>query len=123
MFSIGNTLLICTPPNNKEHLFIIIAIEKSSQTALLVNITTPKIGYDNSCCIAFGEHPYVVHDSIINYADSRITAIANLEYCLQNGIFKKHTPVSGQLLKKIQDGALKSPDIRKGHLKFLISNI
>lgn len=123
MLFVGNTLLICTPPNNKEHLFIIIAIETNSESALLVNITSPKIGCDNTCCINIGDHPFVTHISVINYADSRITPIANLEYCLQNNIFKKHVPASGPLLKKIQDGALKSPDIRKGHLDFLISNI
>jgi hypothetical protein len=123
MLSVGNTLLICTPPNNKEHLFIIIAIEEDSNTALLVNITSPKIACDNSCCIFVGEHRFVTHDSVINYADSRISAIPNIEYCLSNDIFKKHTPVTGKLLEKIQNGALKSPSISKKHLDFLKSNI
>lgn len=48
MFSVGNTLLIPTPPNNKEHLFIIIAIEKGSDVALLVNITSATIACDNT---------------------------------------------------------------------------
>jgi len=43
MLSLGNTLLIPTPPNNKEHLFIIIAIEKGSDVALLVNIKVPQL--------------------------------------------------------------------------------
>ncbi len=123
MLTVGNTLLICTPPNNKEHLFIIIAIETTSDSALLVNITSPKIGCDNSCCINVGEHPFLTYISVINCADSRITPLANLEYCLTNGIFKKHTPVSEKLLKKIQNAALKSPDMSKKHLDFLISNI
>jgi hypothetical protein len=123
MLAVGNTLLIPTPPNNKEHLFIIIAIEKSSNSALLVNITSPRIGRDNTCCINIGDHPFVTHISVINYLDSRITPIANLEYCLDNSIFKKHSPVTPQVLKRIQDSALKSPDIKKAHFNFLISNI
>jgi hypothetical protein len=121
MIPVGHTLLICTPPNNKEHLFIVIAAGTHCDVVLLVNITTPKIGCDNSCCINIGEHSFVTHTSVVNYADSRITPIANLEYCLGNGIFKKNNPVSKQLLRKIQDGALKSPDIREGHRNFLIS--
>lgn len=123
MLSVGDTLLIRALPNNKEHLFIIIAIETSSDSALLVNVTSLKIGCDNSCCISVGEHPFVRHVSVINYADSRITPISNLEYCLNEGIFKKHIPISGKLLKRIQDGALKSPAISKKHLNLLKSNI
>jgi len=123
MLSVGNTLLIPTPPNNKEHLFIIIAIEKGSDVALLVNITSATIACDNTCCIAIGEHPFVIHDSVINYGDSRITPIANLKYCLKNGMFKGHVPVSGKLLKKIQDGALISTAMRLKHQDFLRSNI
>jgi len=123
MLSVGNTLLICTPKNNKEHLFVIIAIEESSNTALLVNFTSPKIGCDESCCINVGEHSFLMYNSVVNYADARMTPISNLEYCLKEGMFKKHNPVSGKLLQKIQAGALKSPAIPKKHLDFLKLNI
>jgi len=123
MLSPGNTLLISTPPNNKEHLFIIIAVEKSSNIALLVSFATPRIGCDESCCVNVGEHPFLIYNSVINYADARTTAISNIQYCLDNGIYKKHNPVSGKLLQKIQAGALKSPAISKKHLDFLKSNI
>jgi len=123
MLSIGNTFLIPTPPNNKEHLFIIIAIEESSHVALLVNVISPKIGCDESCCINVGEHPFLIYNSVVNYVDARITPISNLEYCLKNTIIKKHSPVSRGLLKKIQDGALISPDIPMKCRNFLCSNI
>jgi hypothetical protein len=123
MLSVGNTLLICTPKNNKEHLFIIIAMEESSNTALLVSFATPKIGCDESCCVNAGEHSFLIYNSVVNYADARTSAISNIEYCLNNGIYKKHNPVSGKLLQKIQAGALKSLAISKKHLDFLKSNI
>ncbi len=123
ILSVGNTFLIPTPPNNKEHLFIIIAIENISNTALLVNITSPKIGCDESCKINAEEHPFLVYNSVVNYADARITPLANLEYCLKNAIIKKDSPVSGKLLKKIQDGVLISPAIHIKHRNFLCSNI
>jgi hypothetical protein len=123
MLSVGNTLLIPTPPNNKEHLFIIIAIEKSSNAALLVNITSPKIGCDCSCSINIGEHPFLEYNSVINYGDARVTPISNLEYSLKKSIIKKHSPVSKELLKKIRDGALISLDIPIKYRNFLCSNI
>lgn len=123
MLFVGNTFLIPTPPNNKEHLFILIALEESSNTALLVNITSPKIGCDCSCGINVGEHPFLTYNSVINYGDARISPISNLEHCLKKDIIKKHAPVSKALLKKIQDGALTSPDIPIKCRNFLCSNI
>lgn len=123
MLSVGNTLLIPTPPTNKKHLFIIIAIEKGSDVALLVNIISATIACDNTCYVTIGEHPFVTHESVINYGDSRITPIANLEYNLNNGFFEKLTPVTRKLLRKIQDGALVSPAIRLKHKNFLCLNI
>lgn len=123
MLSVGNTFLIPTPPNNKQHLFIIIAIEQSSRVALLVNVISPKIGCDESCCIKAGEHPFLIYNSVINYADARITPISNLEYSLKQSIIKKESPVSRALLKKVQNGALISPDIPIKYRNFLCSNI
>ena len=123
MLAVGNTLLISTPPNNKEHLFIVIAVEESSNIALLVSFATPKIGCDESCCVNAEEHPFLIYNSVINYAEARISPISNIEYCLNSGIYKKHNPVSGKLLEKIQVCALKSPAIPKKHLDFLKSNI
>jgi hypothetical protein len=70
-----------------------------------------------------GEHPFLKWNSVIDYAYARITPISNLEYCLKTNTIKKDSPVSGQLLKKIQDGALASPSIPKRHLNFLLQNI
>jgi len=121
MLTAGNTLLIRTPPNNKEHLFIIIAVQDCA--ALLVNITTPKIGCDCSCCINVGEHPFLQHNSVVNYGDASIRPMSNIEACLKNNIIKRNSPVSIPLLKKIQHGAMISPDIPKKCRNFLCSVI
>ena len=123
MLSVGNTFLVPTPPNNVEHLYIIIAIRESSNSALVVNVTSLKVGCDYTCIVKFGEHRFVKHDSIINYADASIRPISNIEYCLTKGIFKKDTSVSAKLLKRIQDGALQSPAISRKNLNFVKSNI
>ena len=123
MLSVGSTFLIPTPSSSNEHLFIIVAIQECSNTALLVNVATPKIGCDETCRLNVGEHPFLKWNSVIDYAYARITPISNLEYCLKTNTIKKDSPVSGQLLKKIQDGALASPSIPKRHLNFLLQNI
>ena len=122
MLSVGNAFLIPTPPNNREHLFIIIAIDKNSNAALLVNITTPKINCDSSCFVNIGEHPFLKYNSVVNYADARISPISNLEFNIKKGIIKKHSRASKGLLKKIRKGALTSNDIPIKCLNFLCSN-
>jgi hypothetical protein len=117
----GTAFLIPTPPN-KEHLFIIIAINKESTEALLVNITSPKIGCDQSCCVNLGEHPFLKHDSVVNYRDARLSPLSNLEHCIKKEIFRRVVPVSNALLKRIQDGGLISNEIPLKCQDFLCSN-
>jgi len=124
MLSVGDTFLIPTPPRfNAEHLFIIIAIEKSSHKALMVNVTSYKEGCDGSCILNVGEHPFLTHRSVINYADARITTVGAIEESLKQKFFKIHEPVSSDLLKKIQQGGLNSPAVSLKCQYFLTTNL
>jgi hypothetical protein len=70
-----------------------------------------------------GEHSFVNHESVINYADSKIVVISSLEEALSKGAITHHDPVSSELLKKIRDDGLKSSAIPLKCLNFLSSNM
>ncbi|MDQ1351268.1 MAG: hypothetical protein QG657_1570 [Acidobacteriota bacterium] len=101
MIPVGSTFLIPTPPLfQTKHLYILIAAEKSTNRGLIVNFTTSRYGSDKSCVVIPGEHSFLNHESVINYADSQIVDISSLETALSKGIITSHDPVSPVLLKK-----------------------
>jgi hypothetical protein len=126
MLTIGSTLVIYTPPKcETEHLYIIIAIQKSTGKALVVNVnvTSFKKGCDTSCILRIGQHKFLKHTSIINYADAQIVEISILDDLLKRELIKPHDPVSSIQLKKIQQCGLTSSALPTKFLDFLSSNI
>lgn len=101
MLPVGSTFLIPTPPFFEiQHLYILIAAEKKTNKGLIVNFTTSKDGCDKSCVVMPGEHSFLKHESVINYADSKIASISTIEEALSKGVIKPHTPVSPEVIKE-----------------------
>ena len=124
MLTIGSTLVIYTPPKcESEHLYIIIAIQKSTGKALVVNVTSFKKGCDTSCILRIGQHKFLNHTSIVNYADAQIVEISILDDLLKRKLIKPHDPVSSIQLKRIQQCGLTSSALPTKFLDFLSSNI
>jgi hypothetical protein len=122
MMSPGDTFLIPTPPYyNVSHLFIVLAVQESSQMALIVNITSERL-CEGTCPLNVGDHPFITHPSVIDYAHARIQKISNLEKSLKNEVIKSRQPVNKDLLLRIQKGALDSPAISQKCQNFLLKN-
>ena len=124
MLTVGSTLLIPTPPKcETEHLYIIIAINERTAKALIVNVTSFRKGCDTSCILRIGQHKFLNHTSIINYADAQIVEISILDNLLKRELIKLHDPVSSIQLKRIQQCGLTSSALPTKFLDFLSSNI
>ena len=119
MLRVGSTFLAPTPEYETEHLYIIISIISSNTEALFVNITTKKAGKDTACILRPGDHSFIRHDSIINYGDAKIALISKLKEAISMKVFTKLEPVSDDILKKIQEGALISSAFPQKFLKYL----
>jgi len=113
----GDTFLIRTGPNLDDyHLFVIVSDPNltSDETVLCVNFTsTPK---DKSCIIKAGEHPFVKHDTYIDYQTGRELTIGYIEKRLKDGTddFKLYTnsaPVTASLLERIIQGGKQTKKI------------
>lgn len=120
MLPVGSTFLIPTPPFYEiKHLFILIAVEQKTNSGLIVNFTTARDGCDRSCVLRPGEHRFLTHESVINYADSKIIDLSVLERALYKNSIKPHDHVSSELLEKVQSFAVESNAIPLKNLKFL----
>lgn len=117
MISVGESFLSKTPFNSIEHLYIIIGIIETQ--ALFVNVTTKKDNSDCSCVLNKGDHSFIQHPSVINYADAKDCEINKIEIAIQKNVFKKHKSVSPKLLNKIISGAKTSDAFLPKYLKYI----
>lgn len=67
--NIGDAFLLSTPPNDK-HLFVVIAPTQNGKY-LCANVTSKHSNSDTSCVLQQGDHPFIRHDSVINYKKAR----------------------------------------------------
>ena len=111
----GDTLLrpiIIANPKLKAHLWIVVTEPTADGSCVMVNITTPK-GHrlDRTVVLQKGDHPFVQHESIISYGDAQIENVKDLLACVQCATAKRgKQQILPPLLRRIQDGVLKSPD-------------
>ena len=112
-------------PSNHHHLFIVITKTVTLADGKLQYICTMVSSWkersalcDPACRLKPGEHPFIIHDSYIAYAevipfDERI--LANL---LNSGKAILKEPVSPELLGKIKESAKRSKRISPMMLQY-----
>ena len=92
-----------------KHLWVILSDPKvDREKVLLVNLTTLDARKEKACILQPGDHPWITHDTCVNYGDSVVTTLANLNAAKDGGAIKMHPRVSPIVLKKIRDSALES---------------
>lgn len=95
-------------PEKSDHLWVVIA--KSPGAVAVVNFTSrTSFSPDDTCIIAKGEHPLIAHDTIVYYQKALFVDEAALESVKGPGLVEMQDRVDDGLLRRIQEGALKSP--------------
>jgi hypothetical protein len=91
------------------HLWVVLSDPKKDQdNVLIVNLTTLDGRKEKACVLKRGDHPWVRHDTCVNYGDSKVTTLAQLLAAKDGGALKVGEAVSSTLLKRMRDGALAS---------------
>jgi hypothetical protein len=114
-FCHGDTFLNNATDNLKTHLWVILSDPNlNSDKIVLVNFTTV---YGNdfedlSCVLTDGEHSFLRHDSYVSYRDAIIVSSTNLDALKKSNSIKLHDNCEYQLLRKILDGAEKTPFLK-----------
>ena len=110
MPGLGDTLALPKPGQEKEHLFALItAPDSESGEAIMINLTTLRPHSDSTTVLQPGDHPFVDRPTVVFYADARLVKAALLETAIQQGVGRRHEPLSVGLVKRIQEGLLASP--------------
>ena len=128
----GDCLLIETNKEAgyiKSHLFVIILeAEDHTRNTIIVNIQTIQDGkYDKTVVLRKGDHPFIKHDSYVNYRLSQIVSLNDLEQKISDGIASIKPSMTTAVFQKICVGISKSPftptEVVEMYQRFLFSNL
>jgi len=78
---------------------------------VLVNLTSQSQLRDQSCVLRVGDHPFIKHETVINYAEAVISNEQAIFAAARGGVIQYDVAVTPEALTKIQAGALASPQI------------
>jgi len=114
MSRLGDTYWAQSPhTKNPPHLYFVVGTPKvNGKYYLLVNMTKRKACSDTSCILRTGDHRSVKYESVIQYAEAIRTKPKELQEVVKRGFFTLGPRASMDLIKRIQEGALKSPHFR-----------
>ncbi|GAB3362746.1 hypothetical protein GCM10027395_23850 [Giesbergeria sinuosa] len=76
---------------------------------------------DDSCLLKPGDHPFIRHDSFIDYRFTRLEQAEHVEARVAEGVFDVKESCSPDLIRRIIEGALKSPRIPREY-KMILKN-
>ena len=96
-------------PGSPSHLWVVITRPTTQGEIAIVNFTTKRQSSDDSCVVSVDEHPFVQTETVVAYRFGQIVKDRVLDSGRQHGYLRTHQPVSSELLRRIQQGALASP--------------
>jgi hypothetical protein len=103
------------------HLWVIISDPQTDpQNVLIVNLTTLDARKEQACVLRAGEHPWIRHDTCVNYGDSQVTTLDKLLAAQNANALIIQSPVGPDLLRRIQEGAMSSTKMPLDHADILI---
>ena len=109
---------------DEPHLWIVLSDpQQNSAQVLLVNLTTATRTKDGTCILRVGDHPYVRHDSCVNYHDARVATDASLDSLLARDRIRLEDKLDTRVLRKIREGALLSPRCSYEHREILFPHL
>lgn len=119
----GSTFLIPAPGSGPTpHLWIVVTETGTEGRCIVVNVTTLRRGADQTLTLRLGDHPFVRHASVMNYAQSRITTEQILSQQEINGAIEQREPCGEALLRDVRAGFSASPFTPRKILEFFNQN-
>ena len=79
------------------------------EQVVVVSLTTKRSGSDETVILTLGDHPFIKHDTAINYQDTRRFDKADLLDRINRRFFEPGQSFSDDKIIIIQQGLLRSP--------------
>lgn len=115
----GDSFLGPLLPDKDEHLWIVLNDPTPAGEILTVNLTSERPYSEKTVILNAGDHEFIKRPSSINYSRAQIRDAKELGKILNKRfIFISCQKFKPAILKKIQEGVLKSPRIRRKYKLF-----
>ncbi|MBI4024177.1 MAG: hypothetical protein HY360_04295 [Verrucomicrobia bacterium] len=109
MLKAGDALLLPKPGQNTAHLWVLLTDSHPQKgDVLIVNLTTQRPHSDTTVILQPGDHRFVDHPTVVNYADARVVKSDLLESYVKLGTYLPQPALDLSVLRRIQDGLLSS---------------
>ena len=106
----------------RGHLWVVTTdASNSPENVVIVSLTTKRQNSDTTVTLTSGNHGFIKHDTVVNYADARIVSKKSIIQRVHDRDFEPSDPFTIDLVKKIQQGLLNSPYTPKEVKKFYSS--
>lgn len=106
----GNTILLRKIDQSIPHLWIVLTEpEGDPLQVVIVNLTTKRSGSDETVVLKVGAHPFIKHETCVNYSDAQIVKVEALMRAATSGFFDIPDAMDSAVLSAIQQGLLESP--------------
>lgn len=115
LISLGSTFWGQAPNSKKPHLYVVISCPTLNDGKVaIVNITSYYPGCGNTeCFIRVGDHPDIVHDSVVRFDDGNDPLVSTIEDGIKRGLLTPSDPMSEATLNRIIEAARVSKSIPK----------
>lgn len=109
-FSAGDTFENKSARSTPIHLWAVISdTQQSVDEIVIVNFTSWRENGDKSCLLDKGDHPYIHHQTYINYRDAYVVTLAKLEELESKGLITRNETLKSSILARVREGAMVSP--------------
>jgi hypothetical protein len=107
MLNRGDTFLTGDEQEDTLHLWIVLT-PPSEGEVVTVSVTTKRRRSETLVELHPGDHPFIVHDSVIAYSYARIRTVEEIEIAVASGAASLREPVSPEVLERICKGLVES---------------
>lgn len=90
------------------HLWIVVTEPHRSFETVIVKLTTLRFDRDRTVILQRGAHPFIKHETVVQYGDALIVDGRQIDLRIQEGTAVAHQPCSASMLELVQDGLLAS---------------
>jgi hypothetical protein len=84
----------------------------------MVNISSYYDGYDDTCLLNVGDHPFVRHCSFVYYAEAIIRKATSIQSGFDQGILKPQPDLADDVFSRVTAGITVSPDTPQNVVRY-----
>src|SRR5712671_3962923 len=108
-FKAGRAVLLSGPPVAAPHLWLILTDpDPESDQVVAVMVVSKRAYTDRTVTLSLGEHPFIQHDSSLDYGGTKRFHVSRLRAALRGGRCELRENMSSSLLEKARAGLLAS---------------